>query len=103
MMVGPEKMFREEHAMISSLELRHIIESSFLPLKCICTVNGVGTMTIQLINPSTNRVDLTAPGIPIATLVTMRSVSDLVAQVREEYGLVQVAKRDSSSPLNRQG
>lgn len=89
--------------MISTLELRHIIESSFLPQKCICTVNTVGTMTIQLINQSTNQVDLTVPGIPISSLMTMRAVSDLVAQVREEYRLVQLSQRDSSSPLNRQG
>lgn len=89
--------------MISTLELRHIIESSFLPQKCICTVNSVGTMTIQLMNPSTNQVDLTVPGIPIASLITMRAVADLVAQVREEHRLVLLSQRDSSSPLNSQG
>jgi hypothetical protein len=90
-------------SMISTLELRHIIESSFLPQKCICTVNSVGTMTIQLMNPSTNQVDLTVPGIPIASLITMRAVADLVAQVREEHRLVLLSQRDSSSPLNSQG
>ncbi|WP_440058092.1 DUF1652 domain-containing protein [Pseudomonas fragariae (ex Marin et al. 2024)] len=89
--------------MLSSLELRHIIESSFLPQKCICTVNAVGTMTIQLLNPSTKQVDLTVPGIPISDLITMRSVSDLVAQIREEYRLVMLANRDSSSPKDRRG
>lgn len=89
--------------MLSSLELRHIIESSFLPQKCICTVNTVGTMTIQLLNPSTKQVDLTVPGIPISDLITIRSVSDLVAQIREEYRLVKLVNRDPSSPLNRRG
>jgi hypothetical protein len=88
--------------MLSSLELRHIIESSFLPQKCICTVNTVGTMTIQLVNPSTDEVGLTVPGIPISSLTTMRAVSDLVAQVKEEYRLVQLTHRDSGSSFNRQ-
>lgn len=89
--------------MLSSLELRHIIESSFLPQKCICTVNAVGTMTIQLINPSTKQVDLTVPGIPISCLTTMRSVSDLVAQIKEECRLIKLANRDSRSPIDRRG
>jgi hypothetical protein len=103
MMDGPSRCSRKERSMISTLELRHIIESSFLPQKCICTVNTVGTMTIQLINQSTNQVDLTVPGIPISSLITMRAVSDLVAQVREEHRLVQLSQRDSSSAFNRHG
>jgi len=37
---------------LSLLELRHIIESSFLPLKCRCTVDGKGDLTIELMDES---------------------------------------------------
>ncbi|WP_296187834.1 DUF1652 domain-containing protein [Pseudomonas sp. UBA1879] len=80
--------------MISTLELRHIIESSFLPVECICSPNDAGTLTIQLINPETKEIDLTVPGIPVSNLTTMRAISDLVAQIREELRLTHLAHSD---------
>jgi hypothetical protein len=89
--------------MISNLELRHIIESSFLPLECVCTVNAEGSLTIQLLNPLTRQVDLTTSGIPVASLSTIRAISDLVAQLREEYLSLRLAQQDSQTHWSRQG
>ncbi len=71
--------------MISDLELRHMVESGFLPVECLCTITPSRTMTIQLIDPDTHEIGLTVPGIPVANLVSVRFISDLIAQIREEY------------------
>jgi hypothetical protein len=73
--------------MISDLELRHIVESGFLPVKCICSISPTRVMTIQLIDPDTHEIGMTVPGIPVSDLTSIRFISDLIAQIREEYQL----------------
>jgi hypothetical protein len=75
----------EESKMISNLELRHLVESGFLPAKCICSVDPSGLMTIQVFDPDTHDVEFTVPGIRIASLTSSRAISELLAQIREEY------------------
>ena len=85
--------------MISDLELRHIIESGFLPVECLCSISPSRLMTIQLIDPETHEIGMTVPGIPVADLTSVRFISDLIAQIREEYQLsrmVQGGCRDLS-------
>lgn len=40
--------------MLSTLELRHIIETAFLPTRCICSVRA-GSLMIQLVDPITQQ------------------------------------------------
>ena len=81
--------------MISALELRHIIESGFLPLSCTCTVNPGGTLTIRVYEPSTGRVDLLVTGIPSANLTSSRALANLIAELRSEIASCQASFRAS--------
>ncbi|MFS2159044.1 DUF1652 domain-containing protein [Pseudomonas sp. Pseusp122] len=73
--------------MISSLELRHIIEAAFLPTKCACTISSDGSMTIQLTSPENAEEQLTVTGIDSASLASSRSIAALVAELKEELRL----------------
>lgn len=68
---------------LSNLELRSIIESAFLPLRCNCTVMD-DSMTVEVIDPYTDRVELLASGIALAQLDTSRALCDLIAGLRAD-------------------
>jgi hypothetical protein len=68
--------------MISTLELRHIIESTFLPLSCSCRITPDGLLNVQIIDRHSGRVDLCVNGISTAGLVSSRAIGDLVSQLR---------------------
>lgn len=78
--------------MISNLELRHLIESSFLPLKCVCRIDDAGVLSIQLVIPQTRSAILTAPRIPTSKLISGRAIANLITQVKEEYRLMICAR-----------
>jgi len=73
--------------MISSLELRHIIETAFLPTRCVCTSDASGSLVIQLIEPTNRQVELTVTGIDPRTLRSSRAIAKLVAEIKEEARL----------------
>ena len=58
---------------ISLLELRHIIESGFLPLQYRFTDRTTGA-------------NFVVGGIDVATLGTSRAISELIAELRTEFG-----------------
>jgi hypothetical protein len=66
---------------LSNLELRGIIESAFLPLRCNCTVMD-DVMTVEVINPATEHVELFEPGIALDQLDTSRALCDLILKLR---------------------
>lgn len=68
---------------ISLLELRHIIESGFLPLECRCTSPTANELTIEIIDRATG-ANLAVGGIDVATLGTSRAISELIGQLRSE-------------------
>lgn len=70
--------------MISSLELRHIIETAFLPTRCVCIVDSSNSLVIQLINPTTQKEELTVTGIDSRSLASSREIARFVAEVKEE-------------------
>lgn len=70
--------------MIPIRELRHIIESSFVPMVCTCDVNPGGTLTVEVSDPTTGQVDLLVVGVPTQDLVSVRAINDLVAELRAE-------------------
>ncbi|WP_397470702.1 DUF1652 domain-containing protein [Pseudomonas sp. DD1] len=74
--------------MISFLELRHILETSFLPACCICDVDVNQTLTVRLINPTTHQVELTVTGIDAQSLTSSRAIARLVMEVKEEARLL---------------
>lgn len=85
--------------MISTLEIRHIIESAFLPMACRCTISPGGSLTVHVTDPATGRADLVVTGIAIATLSSARAISDLVAELRTELRVNQ----QRLSPANEIG
>lgn len=80
--------------MLSHLELRHVFESAFLPTVCKCTIGSGRTMTLELINPRTKKVELTRSAIPIGDLTSSRAIALLVADLKEELRLWPMAHQD---------
>ncbi|RAU45149.1 MULTISPECIES: DUF1652 domain-containing protein [unclassified Pseudomonas] len=68
---------------LSNLELRGIIESGFLPHRCHCTIMD-NTMTVEVIDPLTERVELFASGIRLDRLDTSRALCELISELRAE-------------------
>lgn len=73
--------------MISTLELCQIIESSFLPARCQCSVDAKGLMSIQLYTSRTGHADFMATGIDVSTLNTSRSIASLITGLKEDLRL----------------
>ncbi len=73
--------------MISSLELCQIVESSFLPSKCQCSVDASGLMAVQLFSPGAGQADLLVTGIPVSSLSTSRAIASLITGLKEELRL----------------
>lgn len=73
--------------MLSQLELRHALETAFLPTKCQCIIEPKGTLTVQLINPRTHEIDLTVSGILPVKQASSRALATLVAEIKEELRL----------------
>ncbi|HEX4547974.1 DUF1652 domain-containing protein [Pseudomonas sp.] len=70
--------------MISTLELRHIIECGFLPLSCSCTLNVDGSLMIKVTEPSSGSVELLVTGVSTAPLTTSRAIANLIGELRSE-------------------
>ncbi|MDB6141321.1 MAG: hypothetical protein JWP80_365 [Pseudomonas sp.] len=71
---------------ISLLELRHIIESSFLPLECRCSVNIDRELTVEVVNPASG-ANVVMGGFSVASLDSSRAIAALIAEVRSELAL----------------
>lgn len=70
--------------MISNLELRQIIESGFLPMKCICDVENPIRITVRLYDPGTGRQAFISDQIALSELATIRDISDMVAMLKQQ-------------------
>lgn len=68
---------------LSNLELRSIIESGFLPRRCNCTIIA-DTMTVEVIDPVTERVELLVRGIKLDRLDTSRAICELISELRND-------------------
>jgi hypothetical protein len=71
--------------MISNLELRQIIESGFLPLKCICTIDPEGRLTVSLYQSQKGHAALIAEVPSIDHLTTSRAIAALVGDLKQEF------------------
>ncbi|WIN10046.1 MULTISPECIES: DUF1652 domain-containing protein [Pseudomonas] len=61
-----------------------MIECSFLPLSCSCTMNADGSLMIQVTETSSGRVELLVTGVSTTTLTSSRAIADLVSELRSE-------------------
>jgi len=68
--------------MLSTLELRNIIESSFLPMRCECTVAPDASLTVKVYDQCSDRVDLIVTGICANSLNSNRAICDLIHELR---------------------
>ncbi|EIK93330.1 hypothetical protein PMM47T1_27464 [Pseudomonas sp. M47T1] len=81
---------------ISLLELRHIIESGFLPLECRCTSSSANELTIEIVDPTTG-ANLVVGGIDVATLRSGRATSELVGELRRDFGALPLHRTSYST------
>ncbi|TNB81536.1 DUF1652 domain-containing protein [Pseudomonas sp. Fig-3] len=70
--------------MISSLELRHIIECGFQPLSCTCTANPDGSLMIKVFDSTSGRVDLLVTAVTTSQLTSSRAIVNLIGELRSE-------------------
>lgn len=70
--------------MISTLELRHIIECGFAPLSCSCTANPDGSLMIKVFEPTSGRVDLLVTAVTTTELTSSRAIANLIGELRSE-------------------
>lgn len=70
--------------MISFDEFNRIMASGFLPLECVCTVNSDGSLRINIFEPESGRVDLLLTGVSPEGLDSIRSISNLIGELRTE-------------------
>lgn len=68
---------------LSNLELRNIIETAFLPMRCNCYVVDE-RMTVDIVDPATEHVQLHRAGIGLERLDTSRALCDLILELRRE-------------------
>ncbi|WP_307518707.1 DUF1652 domain-containing protein [Pseudomonas sp. W2I6] len=81
--------------MISFLELKHILEMAFSPTRCVCDIDTNRTLTIRLIDPTTQQVQLTLSGIDAGSLTSSRAIARLVGEIKDEASL------QASPPVKR--
>lgn len=70
--------------MLSTLELRNIIESSFLPQRCQCTQGADHSLTVKVFQANSDRADVLATGIDTRQLNSSRAIANLIAGLRKD-------------------
>lgn len=83
--------------MLSTLELRHLIEQSFLPIRCECTVDTPATLTVRFYENISNREILIVRGISIAQLNSGHAIATLIAGLRKNLLRVRSTPRNSAN------
>lgn len=78
--------------LLSHADLRHIMETAFVPILCKCTITEDGMMSLELTHPSTQAEEFSLGGIEVAQLDTGRAIANLVLGIREEIRQRQVAR-----------
>ncbi|MFI8394393.1 hypothetical protein CXF97_00470 [Pseudomonas sp. Choline-02u-1] len=70
--------------MLAIADICRIVESGFPTYKCDCTPNGQGLLRIKVYEPGSGRVELLLDGVSPEHLVTIRDVSNFIAELRTE-------------------
>lgn len=71
--------------MVSSMELQHVIETTFLPLRYRACISADGAMTVTIVGPEPASKSLTVTGIVVSSLGSACSIAKLAVDLREEY------------------
>jgi hypothetical protein len=69
---------------LSNLELQNIIESSFLPARCRCTLAQDQTLTVRVFEQNPEQADFVVTGIQPQLLTSSRAISNLVGTLRRD-------------------
>ncbi|MCP1496050.1 putative deacylase [Pseudomonas migulae] len=70
---------------LSALELRNIVESSFLPKRCQCTLTPDLLMTVKVYSGAkTDEVELLKSGIDASSLNGCQAINDLITTLRSD-------------------
>lgn len=69
---------------LSTLEIQNIIEHSFLPSVCTCSVAQDQSLTIRVCDCVTGKVDQVATHVPLWELNSPHAIATLVVQMQQE-------------------
>lgn len=83
--------------MLSTLEIRHLIEQSFLPSRCECTIDPGAALTVRFFHDTLNQEVLVVTGIAVAQLSNGHAIENLVAGLRQDLELVAAAAAPSDT------
>jgi len=70
--------------MITLAQLRMLIERSFPPLACECSITGDHSLTVRLYHPVSGQVDLVVSGLIMSALQRDEAVEALIEELRYE-------------------
>jgi hypothetical protein len=70
--------------MITLAQLRTLIEQSFSPLACECSISGDHSLTVKLYHPVSGQVDLVVSGLNMTTLQSAEAAAALIEELRYE-------------------
>lgn len=82
--------------MLSVLELRHLIESAFLPVKCCCRIESPGYLQVEIFDSESGVRELFVKGISMADLSGSQAISKLIRQIRTELHAARLVKFSTS-------
>jgi hypothetical protein len=74
---------------MSLLELRHTIESCFLPLQCRCFVSSDRELTVEVLDSDTG-ANVIVGSVSVESLNSSRAIATLVAEVKAELSAVAI-------------
>ena len=78
--------------MLSDLEIKHLLETAFLPQRCVCSLVPYGSISVQIFDQGSSEPLLTIAGISRVEVTSSRSIANLVGQIREEIRLRQLVE-----------
>ena len=70
--------------MMTLAQLRMLIEHSFSPLACECSITGDHWLTVKLYHPVSGQVDLVVSGLIMSALQRDEAVEALIEELRYE-------------------
>ncbi|KAF1057359.1 MAG: hypothetical protein GAK45_02463 [Pseudomonas citronellolis] len=73
--------------MLTYLQAKAILEGSFLPLECRCSLGYDGSMTLMFLRPFSDVVELVVSGVTAEHWNSVRHLAALVLELREELTL----------------
>ena len=82
--------------MLSTLELRSVIESAFLPIRCCCRVESYGFLKVEIYDPESGDRKLLVTGISQSKLLGSQEINNLIKEIRAELHVCHEMKFNES-------